>query len=297
MKNWTPNKKHWRAFKLFRLGMLVLCTAIPAKGDPFQRPQFPPPLNPNAQQAQKAVVLKMRMEGGKITADIVDAPLQDVLKEFAARTGIIFEVRSQDNPLVSVHLNAIPIPEAIQRIISGSNSMFFYENDNQESGQIKLVRIFPRITTTPQPSIVYLGTGAITKTGDTIDTPEQALKTLEESTNIEEREKAIEFLVNTKSADAVKPLMNVLADPAPEIRVAAIEGLAVLNAHTALPDILKGLKDPHPTVRQSATTAVALLGDSQNVKDLKPLIADKDAGVASAADMAIRKLASAAKKQ
>jgi hypothetical protein len=297
MKMWTPNKKHWRTYKLLRLGMLVLCTAIPANGAPFQRQPFPPMPTPDAQQAQKPAVLKMRLEEGKITANIVDALLQDVLKELAARTGIIFEVRSQENPLVSVHLNKVSIIEAIQRITSGSNTMFFYGNGPQESEQIRLVRVFPRITTTPQPSILYLGTGAITKSGDSIDTPEQALKSLAESTNIEEREKAIEVLVNTKSNDVIKPLMSVLTDPAAEIRVAAIEGLAVLNAHNALPDILKSLKDPNPAVRQSATTAVALLGDAQNVKDLKPLTADKDAGVAAAADMAMRKLSSAAKKQ
>jgi hypothetical protein len=295
MKNWIPNKNQWRAFRLCRLGMLVLFTAIPAQGSPFQRPQFPVPVS-DAQQIQKPVALTIRLEAGKITAAIVDAPLQDVLKELAARTGIIFEVRSQENPLVSLHLTHTPILEAIERITSGSNTIFFYDKGPQEAEQIKLVRIFPRTNNTPQPGILYLGAGAITKSGDSIDTPEQALKALQESTKIEEKEKAIEILVNTKSSDATSALMKILYDPAPEIRVAVIEGLAVLNAHAALPDILKSLKDKHPAVRQSAAMAVALLGDAHNLKDLKPLGADKDAGVAAAADMAMRKLSAAVKK-
>jgi len=63
-----------------------------------------------------------------------------------------------------------------------------------------------------------------------------------------------------------------------------------------LPNIVKCLKDAHPGVRQSATTAVALLGDSKNLKDLKPLTFDKDASVAGAAEVAIRKLSSSVKK-
>jgi hypothetical protein len=295
MKNRISNKNQWRAFRLCRFGMLVLFTAIPAQGSPFQRPQFAVPVS-GAQPSQKPVMLTIRLEEGKITAAIEDAPLQDVLKELAARTGIIFEVRSQENPLVSLHLAKTSIREAIERIASGSNTILFYDKGPQEAEQIKLVRIFPRTNNTPQPGILYLGAGAITKSGDSIDTPEQALKALQESTKIEEKEKAIEILVNTKSSDATKTLMNILFDPAPEIRVAVIEGLAVLNAHAALPGIIKSLRDKHPAVRQSAAMAVALLGDAQNLKDLKPLGADKDAGVAAAADMAMRKLSSAAKK-
>jgi hypothetical protein len=275
--------------------MLVLFTAIPAQGSPLQRSPFGG-IGPDQQQNQKPKVLTIRLENVKITADIVEAPLQDVLRELAARTGIIFEVRSQENPLVSLHLNKAPMQEAIERITAGSNTMFFYDKSAPGSEKISLVRIFPRVANTPQPGILYLGTGAITKSGDDIDNPEQALKVLAESTKIEEREKAIEVLVNAKSSEAAKALSTTLTDPAPEIRVASIEGLAVLNARDALPGILKSLKDKNPAVRQSAATAVSLLGDAQNVKDLKPLGADKDAGVAAAAEMAMRKLSAAIKK-
>jgi hypothetical protein len=290
-----PNKNQWRAFRLLRLGMLVLFSAIPAQGSPLQRSPFAVP-GSEPQQRQTPKVLTIRLEDGKITADIVEAPLQDVLKELAARTGIIFEVRSQENPLVSLHLNKTPMQEAIQRITSGSNTIFFYDKSAPGSEKINLVRIFPRISNIPQPGIIYLGTGVITKSGDDIDNPEQALKVLAESTKIEEREKAIEVLVNAKSSEAAKALMTTLADPDPEIRVASIEGLAVLNARDALPGILKSLKDKNPAVRQSAATAVSLLGDAQNVKDLKPLSVDKDGGVAAAAEMAMRKLSAVVKK-
>ena len=113
---------------------------------------------------------------------------------------------------------------------------------------------------------------------------------------IEMREKSIEYLVSTKNADAVEALLNLISDPAPEIRVAVIDGLAALNARNALPAIVKKLRDANAGVRQSAATAIALVGDSSNVKDLKPLTSDRDANVVAAVEMAIRKLSAANKK-
>ena len=273
------------------LWVVALVSAVQA-----QRGRVPTVNPPLAPQTQKPVMLNMHMEEYRITADIADCPLQTALLELAERTGIIFEVRGQENPLVSVHLNRVPLQEAIQRIASSSNIMFFYGQGPAAQEHITLVRVFPRTNPIPQPSIVYLGTGVVTKSNEDIETPEQALKALQEGSTVEAREKAIDVLVNSRSDAAIHALVHCMSDPGPEVRMAAIEGLAALGAHAALPGILKSLKDAHPGVRQSATTAVALLGNSQNIKDLKPLTADKDAGVAAAAELAIRKLSVVEKK-
>ncbi len=237
----------------FFLALLVLLVACPSL--PAQR-QFPIPPNqlPGA-KIEKVSLLKMRVEEGKVTADITDSPLQTVLRELADRTGIIFEVRSQDNPLVSIHLQRVPVEEAIQRITSGSNALFLY-GQGAESERITMVRVLPRTAPVQQPGLVYLGTGTVTKTNYTIETPEQALKVLSTNASIQDREIGIGILVKTKSDEAVKALMDCVSDPAPEIRVAAIEGLGAMGARTALPIIIKSLKDAHPGVRQSATTGV-----------------------------------------
>jgi hypothetical protein len=272
------------------LAMLIVGSTVQAQRGfpPYQPPQTPNP-------TPKPVVLSMRVVEGKVTADIVDCPLQNALQELADRTGIIFELRSHDTPTVSVHLNRIPMHEAIQRIAPGHNIMFYYSQDKPEERIVK-VRIFPRGGAVQQPALVYLGTGAITKTNDDVETPEQALKALAGNARLEMKERAISILVRNKSEEAVKALVGSLLDPAPEIRVAAIEGLAAFESHDALPGILECLKDTHPGVRQSAITAVALLGDIKNIPNLKPLSTDKDAGVASAADLAIKKLSAGARK-
>jgi hypothetical protein len=295
MKRNFPNKNHWRTFYLLRFGVLVFFAAMPAQGVPLQRPRPAMPAS-GPQQIQKPAVLSMRVDEGWITATIVDSPLQNVLGELAARTGVIFEVRSQVNPLVSVRLHRVSLQEAIQRISSGNNTIYFYDKNQPESGRITLVQLFPRTDTSPQPDILYLGTGAITKGNDIADTPEQAMKILAESPSVEARERAVEILADARGDRAIKALIKAVFDPAPQIRASVIESLAALNVRAALPNILKSLKDSNPAVRQSAATAVALLGSAQNLKDLKPLSADKDAGVVAAAEMAIRKLSAAAKK-
>jgi hypothetical protein len=295
MKIRKPSKNHWRAFYLFRFGMLVLFTAIPAQGAPVQR--RPPPVPaPRPTPNRQPEVLTMRVDDGRVTATITNSPLQKVLQELAERTGVIFEVRSEDNPLVSVNLQKVSIPEAIDRIAPEFNTIFYYDKKQPKSERITLVQVFPRKDLGPQPSILYLGTGAVTKSNDDIETEEQALKILEEGTNVEVKEKAVEFLVDAKSDLAIDALIQSISDSEPEIRVAAIEGCAALNVQAALPNILKCLKDHHPAVRQSAATAVALLGTAQNLEDLKPLITDKDAGVAAAAETAVRKLSTSIRK-
>jgi hypothetical protein len=295
MKKRMPNRHYWKAFYLLRIGVLVFFAAIPAQGVSPQR--IPSRATaPQPQPGQQPAVQSIRVEEGKVTATITDSPLQNVLRELAERTGIIFEVRSQENPLVSVHLQRVDLQEAIERIVPGFNTIFFFDQSQPASGRITLVQVFPRTDVTPQPSILYLGTGSVTRSNDNIETEEQAFKILAESTDIEAKEKAVEILVTAKSEESIKVLISSISDSAPEIRVAAIEGLAALDVKAALPDILKVLRDRHPAVRQSAATAVALLGTAQNLKDLKPLSTDTDPGVAAAAETAIRKLSTSVKK-
>jgi HEAT repeats len=237
-------------------------------------------------------LMKIRVEGDHVTADIRDALLQSVLEELAAQTGVVFEIPIQVNPPVSVSLYRVTIQDAIQRIVSGNNAFFYYESGESTGSRIQLVRIFARGK--GEASLRYIGTGAPTKRAeDALETPEQALKALEESTDLEKRQKAVEMLVLAKGEAAIQGLMKALRDPAVEVRVAAIEGLAAMGVRSALPQFQQALKDSHPGVRLSAVQAIALLGDANNVKDLDPLAHDKDGSVAAAAQIAIRKLSGA----
>jgi hypothetical protein len=273
------------------LGLTLLGCGLPCFGQGRPVGRLPGGVMPN--QPTEPATVKLRVEGQEIVGQIRNAPLQQVLEELAAWSGIVFEIEAQENPSVSITFYRVPLSEAIQRLIGNYNSVIYYESEESGQEHIRLVRILSRNPRPAPPSLHYLGTGAITKrSDDVVDSPEQALAVLSGSKNLAARQKAIDVLVATKGAPAVEALKTVLSDPAVEIRVAAIEGLVTLGAHEALPQILSALKDEHPGVRQSAVIAVGLLGDSRNVKDLKPLLKDVDKVIAAAAEVAIQKLSS-----
>jgi hypothetical protein len=288
------------------LWIIVSASLCAAQGrrpmPPPGRPLYPPvsrfprqPSPPNVGQPQPAIppYMKVRVEENRMTAEVRATPLQEVLKEVADRTGVIFEVQGQDNPVISIGLYRVDIQEGLQRILSDQNTIFYFGQDVARQSRIEFVRIFPRANQPQQPSLLYIGSGAVTKTGDdSVDTPEQALKVLIESQNLEARQEAVEVLATAGGDVAIMALTAALLDPAPEVRAAAIEGLAGLNARAALPGIIQSLKDNHPGVRQSAITALVLMGESSSVKYLKPMSRDPDASVAAAAEVAIRQLSS-----
>jgi len=246
-----------------------------------------PPIN----QPSDPASMKMRLEGQDITAEIRNTPLQQVLDELAAWSGIVFEIESQENPMVSVNFYRVPIQEAVDRLTAHENAMSFYKQDNAGQNHLTFVHIISQTPRPAPPSLHYIGTGAVTKrSDDVVDSPEQAVAVLAGSTNLVARQKAVEVLIGAKSPVAIQALRAVLADPAVEIKAAAIDGLASIGAREALPQILPSLKDSHPGVRQSALLAVGRLGDASDVKYLRPLLHDPDASVAASADIVIQKL-------
>ena len=251
-----------------------------------------PPTNRAQKPPQGPVTLKMRVDGGYVVADMRNVPLQRALEELAARTGIVFELGMQDTATASVSLYRVELREAIERIAADHDCIYYYGRDAEGQERLEFVRVFSRASKVQQPSLIYVGTGAITKTGDdAIETPEQALKVLAESGDMDARQKAVEVLAASKTDIAAEALAAAVGDPAPEVRAAAIEGLAGLGERNALPTVVKALKDKHPGVRHSAITAIALLGDSRELQYLHPMRDDPDASVAAAAEMAIRRLA------
>lgn len=242
-------------------------------------------------QAAGPSYLKVRVEDGLVTAEMRNASLQSVLEELAARTGLVFELSTFENEPVTVRLQRVPLREAILRLVAPNHSIFYFGAGEEMRDRIVLVRVFSKTDRSQQPSLRVIGTGIVTRRGgDTVESPEEALRALSAGEGLEQKLKAVEFLVALKGEVAVQALTQAIGDAAPEIRAGAIEGLAGLGVRAALPAILGALKDAQPGVRQSAISAVALLGDYENIKDLRPLAREQDRSVAQAAEIAIKKL-------
>jgi hypothetical protein len=82
----------------------------------------------------------------------------------AAQLRIVFG--QTDNPLVSITLLEVSLPEAIQRIASADDLIFYHGQNSTGQSTIQLVKTYPRTEVPLQPSIRYIGSGVITKTGD-----------------------------------------------------------------------------------------------------------------------------------
>jgi len=108
----------------------------------------------------------MQIKDGRVNAAVRSAPLQRVLEELAARSGVVFQVQSQDNPLVSITLQEVSLQEAIQRIASADDLIFYHGRDSSGQSAMQLVKVYPRADVPLQPSIRYIGSGVITKTGE-----------------------------------------------------------------------------------------------------------------------------------
>jgi hypothetical protein len=278
----------WRLWVSLFCGMMAF--ALPSFGQVGRQPsRVPPIMQPN--RSDEPPSMKLRVEGQDVVAQIRNTPLQDVLAELAAWSGVVFEIDAQENPPVTITFFRVSLPEAIQRLTGNNNSIAFYDRDEAGQARTSFVRILTRTPRPNPPTLHYIGSGSVTKRSDDIvDSPEQALAVLAGSSNLAARQKAIEVLAAAKTAPAIQALKMALTDPAVEIKVAAIDSLASIGVHEALPQILPRLKDAHPGVRQSAVVAVGLLGDATNVKDLRPLLKDPDDSVAAAANVAIQKL-------
>ncbi|NLV30929.1 MAG: hypothetical protein GXY47_07200 [Acidobacteria bacterium] len=146
-------------------GALVFSLALsqaPATG-PEARAQTRQPNAPLSSPARKSALLEIRVADGRVTADIADCPLHEALAGLAERTGIIFEVRSEPNPYISVHLRDVPMEEAIGRIVPDGNILFLY--DGADPARIVLVRILSSGGTAVQPGLLYFGTGRVPGAG------------------------------------------------------------------------------------------------------------------------------------
>ncbi len=287
-------RKSWARVVLFlsaclASGSLCLLPAQASRPTTRSTPRQPPARAQNPPPGP--VTMRMRVEDGYVTADLRNVPLARALDELAARTGVVFELGMQDASTASVSLYRAELREAIERIASDHDCIYYYGRDAGGLDRLEFVRVFSRARNVQQPSLLYIGTGTITRAGDdSIDTPEQALKVLAESQDVDARQKAVEVLAASKTDISAQALAAAADDPAPEVRAAAIEGLAGLGDRNALPIVVKALKDKHPGVRHSAITAVALLGDSREIQYLHPMQDDPDASVAAAAEMAMRRL-------
>jgi len=220
-------------------------------------------------QAQLAV----EWQGERLSVTAEGAPLSQVLREVADRTGM--EVRGLEGLQgeVSVHFSGLPLRRGLEKLLAQVNYLFLEGTTSQGGVRPALVLVFGRRELSPAQQIAS-GEGA---------RPDGKLATKDE----EERLRALQALALEGNEEELR---KALSDPNPTIQAMALDLLAGRNPQEAVPLLVNGTKSTQPEVRFRALDLLnSSQADEQTVLSaLSKAVADEDMEVKS---YAIRALA------
>jgi HEAT repeat protein len=118
--------------------------------------------------------------------------------------------------------------------------------------------------------------------------------TKNENIIVSHKEKSNESLQShlDKNADKslIKPLIESLKNPDPNIRLSAIDTLGELGATEAVKPLIELLKDSNSSIRNKAVLALAELGKTEAIKPLIKLLQDSDKSVSFSTIFALSQL-------
>jgi len=198
----------------------------------------------------------LQLHDGLLTAQVTATPLPQVMSEMSRLSGArVVWLRQPDTRQVSVTFTALPVAEAIQRILGANNFLLVYAS-TVEKARLKEIWIATRhsptqTVTPPAPESAPMTEGINVNEGDTELTQESAPMTEEDSANEVEAElakmlesqldtalhgadrssriEAIGFLGGLVEQDSrIRPLLQQLStsERDPQVRTAAAELLA-----------------------------------------------------------------------
>src|SRR3989338_975882 len=95
-----------------------------------------------------------------------------------------------------------------------------------------------------------------------------AVKLLKDKDSVKRRQ-GVEQLRVMRNPAAFQPLLNLLKDKVPAVRVAACDALGTMRSREAARDIADLLRsDPEPSVRQTAAISLGYIGDRETIPAL-----------------------------
>jgi hypothetical protein len=127
---------------------LVLCCAIlctlPRLGHAEPPSGDEPPAAPASDEVSGDVI---EYANGQLTVDVVEMPLQTVLREVGKQTGARIQAQDLESTKVTDEFTALPLDAAIRRLVAGRNFTLIYTSepgaDGKQAGRrLKEVQVF-----------------------------------------------------------------------------------------------------------------------------------------------------------
>lgn len=251
---------------------------------------------PAAEEPTPARTMEVSMAGGRLSVNLRDIPLADVLRLIGQEARVKVNLDGQFLAPITGTFIGLSLESGIRRLTRGHSSSFAYESPSDPGQAARLTEIWvieskpatsadPRARAARLASLDNLGRrtddGAVAELSRLLaQDPDPAVRT-----------RAAGVLSRSRDARATPALTAALGDQQPSVRIQAMQGLRRVEGDRAAEAVGRVLlSDPDPSVRRAAAWALASLRDAAAGSALRTAMStDGDASVRQAATTAYRR--------
>lgn len=191
--------------------------------------------------------IEVAFEQDRLTVDVREAPLDEVLQAVAEEAGVIIEIRGDLTAHVTHSFADLPFDEGIRRLLRGHS--YILSGDAERSRRIEI-------------SILTSHREEAPATTGNVSTPDDERNALQR----------IRALAGRKDADAVAELSRLAgSDPSPVVRSQALAALGRLRIPEASAPVTLALTDESAAVRIQALRSAKSLKGATAISDLQAI--------------------------
>lgn len=204
----------------------------------------------------------VNVEDSLLSVYIQKRPLQWVLSEIARQSGVSINAQEIGNELISEVFQDLPLDRGLQRLLSISDTFFFYSGEKMLS-KLRAVWVYQK----------GKGDGIVPAPPSASASAQEYEQDLMDP-NPEVRARSVETLVEREGQDAEELVLRALEDGNDHVRSRALD-VAVTSGVKLPTDTLIDLTqyDPSPLVRTLALVAIADVAENSRREglDIRPL--------------------------
>jgi hypothetical protein len=251
---------------------------------------------PAAEEPTPARTMEVSMAGGRLSVNLRDVPLADVLRLIGQEARVKVNLDGQFRAPITGTFTGLPLESGIRRLTRGHSSSFAYEPPPDPAHAARLTEIWviestPAISADPRARAARLASldnlGRRTDDGAVAELS----RILAQDPDPSVRTRAAGILSRSRDARATPALTAALGDQQPSVRIQAVQGLRRVEGERAAEALGRVLvSDPDPSVRRAAAWALTSLRDAAAGPALRTAMStDGDASVRQAATAAYRR--------
>lgn len=254
------------------VGIILLSTCLPAVG-------APPPRPAEAERSQRELV---QVADGRLTVDVREASLSEVLEEIARQSGLVLKGHTSIDVRIDAQFDRLPLEHGLRVILDGQRYAVRYSLVTGDDGRAmvrvpSVLWIFPPHDLAP-PEGGPANDGADAGSGDGSLDLQRLRAVLESAEDAWDKEDALEAIAEAEDPQVALPLVRfALTDRDEDVRLAAVEALATIGGEGAAEALEIALRDPESWVREGAIETLEAIGGDRAAQSLAVALQDEDA--------------------